>query len=370
MHYPIKIKETDISDLYTGTSVFSSISDYLKKHFNNSNQIFILVDENTKIHCLPGLQSFVPRLQNAEVIEVKSGDDCKSIDSAVHVWSMLSEKKADRDSVLINLGGGSISDLGGFVAATYKRGIIYMNVPTTLLAMTDASIGGKTAINLNKVKNQIGVFVLPRAVFIYTGFLRTLDNHNLLNGFAEIMKYGLVLDQGLWKKMSRMNYQMVINEPFKDSQWDDLIKKTVITKSDIAERDFRDVKERKYLNFGHTFGHAFESFSMNRNQVGLSHGHAVALGMICESYLSTLKTGLYQKDFDEIISVITSNYSLFPLSAESYNKIFDIIQMDKKSVRDKIAFTLLKSPGKALIDQYCSQREIEKTLDFYCRLLK
>jgi 3-dehydroquinate synthase len=370
MHYPIKIKEIDFSDLYTGTSVFSSITDYLQKHFNNSNQIFILVDENTKIHCLPGLQSFVPRLQNVEVIEVKSGDTWKSIDSAVHVWSMLSKKNADRDSVLVNLGGGAISDLGGFVASTYKRGITYMNVPTTLLAMTDAAIGGKTGINLNNMKNQIGIFALPRAVFIYTGFLRTLDKHHLLNGIAEVMKYGLILDEGLWEKMSRMDFQKLVNKPFKDSMWDTLIKKTVKTKSDIAEKDFRDMKERKYLNFGHTFGHAFETFSMNENQDGLSHGHAVALGMICESYLSTLKTGLKQKDLNEIISVITSNFSLFPLSHDSYQKIFDIIKADKKSIQGKIAFTLLKSPGNAMINQHCTREMMEESLDFYCRLIK
>jgi 3-dehydroquinate synthase len=370
MHYPIKIKEIDFSDLYTGTSVFSSVTDYLQKHFSNSNQIFILVDENTKIHCLPGLQSFVPRLQNAEVIEVKSGDIWKSINSAVHVWSMLSKKNADRDSVLVNLGGGTISDLGGFVAATYKRGITYMNVPTTLLAMTDAAIGGKTGINLNNMKNQIGVFALPRAVFIYTGFLRTLDKHHLLNGIAEVLKYGLILDEGLWKKISRMDFQKLLDEPFRDSMWDDLIKKTVITKSDIAEKDFRDMKERKYLSFGHTYGHAFETYAMNENLDGLSHGHAVALGMICESYLSTLKTGLKQKDLNEIVSVITSNYSLFPLSTDSYQKIIDIIKVDKKSIQGKIAFTLLKSPGNAMINQFCTQEMMEETLDFYSRLIK
>jgi 3-dehydroquinate synthase len=370
MHYPIKVRETDISDLYTGTSVFSSITDYLAKHFNNSNHIFILVDENTKIHCLPALQSFAPRLQNAEIIEVRSGDTSKSIESAVYIWSVLSEKNADRDSLLVNLGGGVISDLGGFAAATYKRGIAYMNIPTTLLAMTDAAIGGKTGINLNSIKNHIGVFALPKAVFIYTGFLRTLDKHHILNGIAEILKYGLILDQGLWKKMIKINIQKLVNEPFKDIIWDDLIKKTVTTKSDIAEKDFRDINERKYLNFGHTFGHAFETFSMNGSQDGLYHGHAVALGMICESYLSTLKTGLSQNDLDEITSVITSNYSLHPLSRDSYSKFFDIIKKDKKSIKGKIAFTLLKKPGNAMINQFCTQEMMEESLDFYCRLIK
>ncbi len=370
MHYPIKIKETDISDLYTGTSVFSSLTDYLKKHFNNSNQIFILVDENTKVHCLPGLQSFTPRLQKAEVIEVKSGDIRKCIESATHVWSVLSEKHADRDSILVNLGGGAISDLGGFVAATFKRGITYINVPTTLLGMVDAAIGGKTAINLGNVKNQVGLFALPRAVFIYSGFLRTLEKQHMLNGIAEIMKYGLIIDKGLWNKMIRLDYRKLMDEPFRDTSWDDLIKRTVTTKSDIVEKDFRDIKERKILNFGHTLGHAFETFSMNGNQDGLSHGHAVALGMICESYLSTLKAGLRQNDLNEIVSVITSNFSLFPVTHESYEYIIDIMKMDKKSIDGKIAFTLIKKPGNAIVNQYCSIRMIKESLDFYCQLIK
>lgn len=370
MHYPIKIKESAISDLYTGTSVFSSVTDYLKKHFNNSNQIFILVDENTKVHCLPGLRSFVPRLQNTEVIEVKSGDIRKCIESATHVWSVLSEKHADRDSILVNLGGGTISDLGGFVAATFKRGITYMNVPTTLLGMVDAAIGGKTAINLGNVKNQVGVFALPRAVFIYSGFLRTLEKQHLLNGIAEIMKYGLIIDQGLWNKMIRLDYRKLMDEPFRDTIWDDLIKRTVQTKSDIVEKDFRDINERKILNFGHTFGHAFETFSMNENKNGLSHGHAIALGMICESYLSMLKAGLEQNDLNQIVSVITSNFSLFPLTQESYENIIDIMKRDKKNIDRKITFTLIKKPGNAVINQYCSIEMIKKSLDFYCQLIK
>jgi 3-dehydroquinate synthase len=370
MHYPIKIKESDFSDLYTGTSVFSSITDYLQKHFNNSNQICILVDENTRIHCLPALQSYVPRLQNVAVIEVKSGEVNKSVESAAYIWSVLSEKNADRDSVLVNLGGGMLCDLGGFAASTYKRGITYMNIPTTLLAMTDAAIGGKTGINLNHVKNQVGVFALPRAVFIYTGFLRTLDKYQILSGLAEVIKYGLILEPGLWKKILRMDFQKLVDEPLKDPIWEDLIKNTVTTKSDIAEKDFRDKRERKHLNFGHTFGHAFETFSMKGDIEGISHGHAVALGMICESYLSTLKSGLKNEDLNAIVSLITSNYSLLPLTEDSFPRILDIIRKDKKSVNDKTAFTLLKSPGHSMINQYCSEESMEKALEFYCQLLK
>jgi 3-dehydroquinate synthase len=370
MHYPIKIKETDISDLYTGTSVFSSVTDYLKKHFTESDQIFILVDENTRIHCLPGLRSYVPRLQNSRIIEVRSGDARKSIETASYVWSMLSEMHADRDSILVNLGGGAISDLGGFVAATFKRGITYMNIPTTLVGMVDAAIGGKTAINLGGLKNQVGVFDLPRAIFIYTGFLRTLDKKHMFSGIAEIMKYGLAIDQGLWNKMIKLDYRKIIDEPFRDTVWDDLIKKTVKTKSDIVEKDFRDIQERKILNFGHTFGHAFETFSTNGSEEGLLHGHAIALGMICESHLSTIKTGLEQNDLKRIVSVIKSNFPLYPISRESYWDLIDIMRKDKKSINGKIAFTLIKKPGSAVINQFCPVDMIEESLDFYCQLIK
>ena len=369
MHYPVKIKEADITDLYTGTSVFSSVTDYLKKHFNDSDQIFILVDENTRIHCLPGLQSYVPRLQNSRIIEVQSGDARKTVETASYVWSMLSEMHADRDSVLINLGGGAISDLGGFVAATFKRGIIYMNIPTTLVGMVDAAIGGKTAINLRGLKNQVGVFALPRAVFIYKGFLRTLEKRHMFSGIAEIMKYGLAIDQGLWNKMIKLDYRKIIDEPFRDNIWDGLIKKTVKTKSDIVEKDFRDSQERKILNFGHTFGHAFETFSTNGSQEGLLHGHAIALGMICESYLSTLMTGLGQKDLNQIVSVIKSNFPLCPINRESYPDLIDIMRKDKKSINGKIAFTLIKKPGSAVINQFCPVEMIEESLDFYCQFV-
>ena len=370
MHYPLKIKESDISDLYTGTSVFSSITDYLKKHFSDSENIFILVDENTKIHCLPALQSFVPRLQNSRVIEVLPGENGKTIETASHVWSRLSEMHADRDSVLVNLGGGSISDLGGFAAATFKRGITYMNIPTTLVGMIDAAIGGKTAINLGTLKNQVGIFTLPRAIFIYTGFLRTLEKQHMFSGIAELLKYGLAVDQGLWNRMTKLDYRKIIEEPFRDSLWEELVRRTVKTKSDIVEKDFRDMNERKILNFGHSFGHAFETFSMNRSGEGLLHGHAVALGMICESYLSTLKTGLGQKELDQIVSVIKLNFPLYPLGRESYQELLDIMRKDKKNINGRLAFTLIKKPGTAVINQFCPPEMIEESLDFYCRLIK
>ena len=191
----------------------------------------------------------------------------------------------------------------------------------------------------------------------------------MFSGIAELLKYGLAIDPGLWSKMIKLDYQKIMEEPFRDSLWDDLIRKTVRTKSDIVEKDFRDINERKVLNFGHTFGHAFESFSMNGSAEGLLHSHAVALGMICESYLSTLVTGLGQKDLDQIVSVITSNFSLLPLTNESYQDIFNIMKKDKKSINGRFSFTLIKKPGSPVINQLCKPEMIESSLDFYCQLL-
>ena len=332
--------------------------------------MFILVDENTRQHCLQALISYTPALQEAHIIEIKSGENQKSIETAIYIWSQLTEYKGGRDSLLINLGGGVITDIGGFVAATYKRGIPYINVPTTLVGMADAAMGGKVAINLKNVKNQVGLFELPRGVYIYSGFLRTIRQIDFLNGITEIMKYGLIMDYGLWKKVEKLNFTKVLMEPFRDSLWDDLIRRTIKSKSEIIEKDFRDLKERRILNFGHTIGHAFESFTMNEQGEGLSHGHAVAIGMICESYLSTLKTGLKETDLNEIVKVIRSLFSLVPITSESYGKLIDLMSQDKKNIQGNLMFTLLKTPGKALINQQCSIEMVKKALDFYCELTK
>jgi 3-dehydroquinate synthase len=370
MYYPIKLKHTDVSNIYEGATVFSAIQNTLRDDFQKTHMIFVLVDENTREHCLPALVSFTPALSNAKVIEIKSGENQKSLESANYIWKTLAEHKAGRDSLLINVGGGVISDLGGFVAATYKRGIPYINVPTTLLAMTDASIGGKLAINLDKVKNQVGVFELPRGVYIYSGFLRTVQQADFLNGISEIMKYGLIMDYGLWKKVSKLNFGTLLAEPFRNSLWDDLIRRTIKTKSEIIEKDFRDLRERRILNFGHTFGHAFESFFSKEDGQGISHGHAVASGILCESYLSTLKSGLKEKELEEIVQVVSSLFPPLPIKQEDFPRLIELMQQDKKNISGNINFTLLKTIGKGLINQHCSEEMVVQALEFFGRLGK
>ena len=370
MYYPIKIRQTDSINIYEGATVFSSIQNNIRDHYQKTHQIFILVDENTRKHCLPALLSYTPAILNPIIIEIKSGENQKNIKSASYIWEMLTEHQAGRDSLLINLGGGVITDLGGFTAATYKRGIPYINVPTTLVGMADAAIGGKIAINLGKVKNQVGLFELPRGVYIYSGFLRTLEQIDFLNGIAEILKYGLIMDTGLWKKVERLDFSSLLKERFKDSLWDDLIRRTIKTKSEVIEKDFRDLKERRVLNFGHTVGHAFESFFMDENKTGISHGRAVASGIICESFLSTLKTGLSESSLNEIVKVIKSLFPPLPLTTGDFDEIIGVKKHDKKNNQGTLNFTLLKACGKALINQLCTEEMVKQSLDFYCRVIK
>ena len=370
MYYPIKIKESDSTNIYEGATVFSAVQNTLKDHFSHLNKRFILVDENTKKHCLEALIGYTPALAGSTIIEIKSGEEQKSIETVMSIWEQLTVGNAGRDSLLVNLGGGVITDVGGFAAATFKRGIPYLNVPTTLVGMADAAIGGKIAINFKSFKNQVGMFLLPRGTYIYSGFLRTLNRKDFLNGVAEIIKYGLIMDVGLFKKIAKLGVIELFNQPFKDSLWDDLIRRTVKTKSEIIEKDFRDHKERRLLNFGHTIGHAFESYAMAENGDGLSHGHAVAMGIICESYLSGVKAGLKQNELDEIVALITSIFPVVPIESSSIGDLITIMKQDKKSSHGSLQFTLIKSQGKAIINQPIEDNLVHESFEYYRTLIK
>ncbi|MEI6900477.1 MAG: 3-dehydroquinate synthase family protein [Bacteroidota bacterium] len=370
MYYPIKIKESDITNIYEGATVFSAVQNTLKDHFSHLNKKFILVDENTRKHCLDSLVNYTPALAGSTIIEIKSGEAQKNIETVVSIWQQLSDGNAGRDAMLVNLGGGVITDVGGFAAATYKRGIPYLNVPTTLVGMSDAAIGGKIAINLNNLKNQIGMFLLPRGTYIYSGFLRTLGRKDFLNGVAEIIKYGLIMDVGLFKKVSKLGVIQLLDQPFKDSLWDDLIRRTVKTKSEIIEKDFRDHKERRLLNFGHTIGHAFESYGMTENGEGLSRGHAVAMGIICESYLSGVKAGLKQDELNEIVALITSIFPVVPIESSAISGLMTIMKQDKKSSHGELQFTLIKAQGKAIINQPIDDKLVRESFEYYRTFIK
>jgi len=354
--------------ILTGDSVFAGLNEFLSKNFSDPGHIFILVDENTKQFCLPVLLSNKPCLQHSIILETKSGEQSKSPETLFYLWNSLIEKHADRHSLLINLGGGVISDLGGFLASTFKRGISFINIPTTLMSQTDAAIGGKTGINLGNIKNQVGTFYNPKGVFIFDDFLKTLPFKEIRSGFAEILKTALVADKALWEKIRNISF----TDYFADLQYGsclkELIYQSVMIKNDIVQKDFYEVNDRKKLNFGHTFGHALESLSMGKPGKELSHGNAVALGIIPESFLSFRYSGLHEEEMQSIVSMILRNYEYFFIGEEDKERVFEFILQDKKNKEGGIFFVLLEQTGKAVINQQLSRQQIMEAISFYQQL--
>jgi 3-dehydroquinate synthase len=352
-------------EVHTGPSVFEELTAWLQCRSSDIDPIFILTDKKTRSCCLKPLLSSVPFLERAEVLEIPEGEKFKSLKTSEHLWNMLAGKGASRRSLLINLGGGVITDLGGFVASTFKRGIPFIHIPTTLLGMVDAAIGGKTAINLGDIKNQVGTFHHADAIFIFTGFFQTLDSNELLSGFAEIIKIALVADGQLWDRLSKIRMKDILKINKEGSILDNLVTESIILKCHIVDQDFMEKNLREILNFGHTIGHAFESLSLHDGGKPLSHGHAIALGMICESYLSVLKTGLDKQDRDAIIQRIFPDYRYYPVRREDIDFMMDFMDHDKKRRNSGLRFSLLKSPGNAVPGITCEPVEIIESIDFY-----
>src|ERR1700749_4884910 len=265
----------------------------------NYSRFFVLTDENTGKYCLPVIRKHIDKLDNFDIIEINAGEESKNIDFCVDVWKMLIDFNADRQSLLINLGGGVITDLGGFAASTYKRGIDFVHVPTTLLSQVDASVGGKTGIDLDNVKNIIGTFTQPKAVFIEHEFLQTLPARQILSGLAEMLKHGLIFDAGYWKELKISN----LHNPSAA-----LVYHSVEIKNKVVIEDPHEKGIRKSLNFGHTVGHAIETYSLMNDENPLTHGEAIAAGMICEAKLSNLKIHLDDSELQEITDVIMGLY--------------------------------------------------------------
>ena len=257
------------------------------------SKVAILVDENTKRDCLHKL----PKIDSHIIIEVKSGEQNKTISTCNYIWEKLTENQFDKNSLLINLGGGVIGDMGGFCASTFKRGIHFIQIPTTLLSMVDASIGGKLAIDFKNFKNQIGLFNNPKTVLIYPEFLDTLPKKILKSGFSEVVKHALIADRDLWNNIS--------SKRFEDLDWLKIITTSVSIKNNIVLSDPYEIDMRKKLNFGHTYGHAIESFYLKKGTPVL-HGEAVFAGMILETQLSNL----HPEEKLEIKNYILSNFSL------------------------------------------------------------
>ena len=326
----------DMYPIFLGEEALGEVGKVISE--GKYSSIFILTDENINVHCLPVLYSKSEELKSAFVIEIPSGEEEKNITISAKIISVLLENNADRKSLLINLGGGVIGDIGGFTASVYKRGIRFINIPTTLLSMVDASVGGKNGINFLERKNIIGTFTNPEAVFIFPDFIKTLLPRETRSGYAEILKHILLSDEGRWKYIQD-NVPVFLDEKNRA----ELISHSVRFKAGITKEDFKEEGRRMILNFGHTIGHAIESFSFQGNEP-LMHGEAIAAGMIAELYLSKKLAGFPESDMFSVIHFIRSVFPEIHLNCNPEDLI-PFLYDDKKNSRDKIAFSLLKSPG-------------------------
>ena len=321
------------------------------------DRIFLLADETTAQLCLPVVEGF-SCLNGAQRIIIGATDTHKTIESLSQVWEELGKKGATRHTLLINIGGGMVTDLGGFAASTFKRGINYINIPTTLLSMVDASVGGKTGINFRGLKNEIGVFNNAASVILDTQFLRTMDCENILSGYAEMLKHGLISNEPMWAEL--MNFDVEEPDLGKLRQ---MVADSVAVKQRIVTEDPTEQGIRKALNLGHTAGHAFESLALKRTPV--LHGYAVAWGLICELYLSCIKTGFPTDKMRQTVSFIREHYGKMQITCDDYPTLLELMTHDKKNYGGIINFTLLGGIGDIRINQSATKEEIYEALDFY-----
>ena len=321
------------------------------------DRLFVLCDETTREACLPVVADF-ECMQGAQLITIPAGDTNKGLESVSHVWAELQRMGATRHSLMVNLGGGMVTDLGGFAASTFKRGISFINIPTTLLAMVDASVGGKTGVNFGGLKNEIGVFNNANSVILDTVFLKTLDEENILSGYAEMLKHGLISDEKMLGELLTFD----IEKPDLD-QLKCMLAESVAVKQRIVTEDPTEQGLRKALNLGHTAGHAFESLALERKPV--LHGYAVAWGLVVELYLCCAKTGFPTDKMRQAVSFIHEHYGKMTITCDDYPRLLELMHHDKKNVGSAINFTLLGNVGDIRINQTATEDEIKEALDFF-----
>ena len=322
------------------------------------DRLFVLTDETTHRLCLPVVAGY-SCMKPAERITIGATDANKTLDSLSHVWSELQRLGATRHSLMVNLGGGMVTDLGGFAASTFKRGISYINIPTTLLSMVDASVGGKTGINFGGLKNEIGVFNNARSVILDTTFLRTMDHENICSGYAEMLKHGLINNEEMWAELLNFNLESLEKLEILGR----MVAESVAVKQRIVTEDPTEQGIRKALNLGHTAGHAFESLALERKPV--LHGYAVAWGMIVELYLCCVKTNFPQDKMRQTVAFIKENYGRMAITCDDYPHLIELMHHDKKNQGNSINFTLLGGIGDIRINQTATEEEIKDALDFY-----
>jgi len=351
----LKIFKTNDSEVYVGNEAVLVLNEILASY--SGKKIFLLVDENTLQHCVPYLITKIKWLEDAEIIEIESGEENKTIDICYQIWKTMAEYEADRNSLLINLGGGVITDMGGFIASTYKRGIDFVNIPTTLLSQIDASVGGKVGVDLDGMKNMVGVFNEPIGVFVCPDFLKTLDKRQMLSGYSEALKHALINDKNYWNELKK---GMLSN----GDSWNDLICHSIEIKNNIVSKDPKEKKERKLLNFGHTIGHAVETCSL-KTEAPLLHGEAIAIGMITEAHLSHQVLNFSESELKEVVKTLKTFYHFEKLETDKFHNLLELMKNDKKNNNDEINFTLLKKIGEGSVNHSADFTQIIDALNYY-----
>ncbi|HFC00647.1 MAG TPA: 3-dehydroquinate synthase [Phaeodactylibacter sp.] len=326
----------------------------------NYSQVFVLVDKNTNELCLPIFLKNI-KYENCKIIVVPAGETFKTLSTCQHIWSELMRMNADRKALMINLGGGVIGDMGGFCASTFKRGIDFIQIPTTLLSQVDSSIGGKLGIDFEKVKNSIGLFKNPQAVFIDTVFLKTLPIEEIRSGWAEMLKHGLIANASHWEHLLKI-------EHLENASWNDYVTSSLQVKKYIVEEDPFERNVRKTLNFGHTIGHAVETFFLE-TPTSLRHGEAIVIGIMCEAYLSFKKVGFPKEELNRVFDFFKKKYPQVHLPEEKFPELIASMRKDKKNENNTINFTLLTQVGVAEINQTCTEDEIMESLRFYNKMV-
>ncbi len=348
------------NSIYSGVGGWSQLQEIVIEY--KQSGIYILVDENTRELCLPLLKSKCTGLEDAMIIEIHSNESNKTISSVEKIWQQLVVGNAVRKSLMICLGGGLVTDVGGFAAATFKRGINFIHIPTTLLSMVDAAIGGKTGVNLNSIKNQIGVFALPKAVFIFEEFLKTLPERQKLSGYAEMLKHAMIHNESLFEKFILLNsIEKVCNHAN--------ILESASVKMEIVNQDFNETGLRKALNFGHTIGHAVESYSQKYDSDPLLHGEAIAIGLLCESFISMRMFGLNKNDLKRLANLVSWHFSHYRFKSKPGNELLALMCHDKKNASSsQLNFSLIQKIGEPVYDQFPGEKLILESLHFYMNL--
>lgn len=326
--------------------------------YENSRKV-IIVDENTHDCCLEYVITAFASLEEAEVMLLPAGEENKVMEVCFQVWQALSEYGISRKDLIINLGGGMVTDMGGFMASVFKRGVDFVHIPTSLLGMVDASIGGKTGIDMGPYKNQLGTFAEPRAIFIDPRFLHSLPSEEIVNGFAEMMKHALIADADHWIVLQEIRPELLLEQ----DNLIELIAHSVRIKSEIVEKDPTEKGPRKLLNFGHTIGHGIEGYFLE-NEAPIAHGHAVALGILTESYLSFKAGGLTSEELSRIISAVVTNFAAVNIDEIARKRILELMYNDKKNSGNRILGVLLQGIGSGVWDQEYQEMDVLEALMF------